>query len=110
MQLRDYPIEFCRNCRECTQLPGVAPGACVLDDGMRDLVAKIEAADAYILASPTNVYAVTALFKRFMERLIVYAYWPWGAAAPKLRKKLATKRAIAITSSAAPVLLGRLLR
>ena len=108
VQLRDYPIEFCRNCRECTQLPGVAPGACVLDDGMRDLVAKIEAADAYILASPTNVYAVTALFKRFMERLIVYAYWPWGAAAPKLRKKLATKRAIVITSSAAPALIGRL--
>ncbi len=108
VQLRDYPIEFCRNCRECTQLPGVEPGACVLNDGMRDLVAKIEAADAYILASPTNVYAVTALFKGFMERLIVYAYWPWGAVAPKLRKKLATKRAIAITSSAAPALLGRL--
>ena len=108
VQLRDYPIEFCRNCRECTQLPGAAPGACVLDDGMRDLVAKIEAADAYILASPTNVYAVTALFKRFMERLIVYAYWPWGAAAPKLRKTRATKRAIVITSSAAPALIGRL--
>jgi hypothetical protein len=43
-----------------------------------------------------------------MERLIVYAYWPWGAAAPKLRKKLATKRAIVITSSAAPALIGRL--
>ena len=75
---------------------------------MRHLVGKIEAADAYILASPTNDYAVTALFKRFMERLIVYAYWPWGASAPKLRKKLATKRAIVITSSAAPALIGRL--
>jgi multimeric flavodoxin WrbA len=108
VHLRDYPIEFCRNCRECTQLPGDAPGECVLRDGMRNLVAKIEAADAFILASPTNVYAVTALFKRFMERLIGYSYWPWGAPAPKLRKKRATKRALVITSSAAPALIGRL--
>ena len=42
VQLRDYPIEFCRNCRECTQLPGVAPGACVLDDGMREWLAHYE--------------------------------------------------------------------
>ncbi len=27
--LRDFPIEFCRNCRQCTQLPGEAPGSCV---------------------------------------------------------------------------------
>ena len=108
VQLREYPIEFCRNCRECTQLPGNAPGECVLGDGMRELVAKIEAADGFILASPTNVYAVTALFKRFMERLVVYSYWPWGAPAPKLRKKPATKKALVITSSAAPALIGRL--
>ena len=50
---------------------------------MRELVAKIEAADAFILASPTNVYAVTALFKRFMERLVVYAYGPGERPASK---------------------------
>jgi NAD(P)H-dependent FMN reductase len=108
VQLRDYPIEFCRNCRECTQLPGDAPGECVLRDGMRELIEKIEAADAFILASPTNVYAVTALFKRFMERLVVYSYWPWGAPAPKFRQCRATKKALVITSSAAPALIGRL--
>ncbi len=107
--LRDFSIEFCRNCRQCTQVPGEAPGACVQQDRMHELVEKIEAADGYILASPTNFYSVTAVFKRFMERLIVYAYWPWGSHAPKLRKKKVTKRAILITSSAAPGLMGRFL-
>lgn len=108
VQLRDYPIEFCRNCRECTQQPGDAPGTCVQNDSMQALVDKIEAADGYILASPTNFYTVTAVFKRFMERLIVYAYWPWGAPAPKFRKSHTTKKAILIASCAAPGLMGRL--
>jgi len=106
--LRDYPIEFCLNCRECTQKPGDKPGQCIQTDKMHELIEKIEQADAYILASPTNFSSVTALFKRFMERLIVYAYWPWGANAPIFRKKnVAKKKAILITSSAAPALLGR---
>ncbi len=108
VHLRDYPIEFCRNCRECTQQPGNAPGTCVQNDSMQALVDKIEAADGYILASPTNFYSVTAVFKRFMERLIVYAYWPKGDAAPKFRKQHATKKAILLASCAAPSLLGRL--
>ncbi len=48
INLRDYPIEFCLNCRECTQQSGNAPGRCVLDDGMHDLIDKIEAAHAYV--------------------------------------------------------------
>ena len=107
IHLRDFPIEFCRNCRHCTQVPGEAPGECVHQDGMRKLIDKIEAADGYILASPTNFYSVTALFKRFMERLLVYAYWPWGSYAPKFRKKKATKKTILIASSAAPGFMGR---
>jgi len=106
--LRDVPIEFCLNCRHCTQPPGDAPGECVHQDRMHELVEKIEAADGYILASPTNFYSVTALFKRFMERLVVYAYWPWGAHGPKFRKQHAAKRAILIASSAAPGPMGRL--
>ena len=45
--LRDYPIEFCLNCRECTQQPDDMPGECVQQDGMQDLVDKIESADAF---------------------------------------------------------------
>ncbi len=106
--LRDYPIEFCLNCRECTQLPGEAPGICVQYDAMHALINKIEQANAYILASPTNFGTITALFKRFMERLIVYAYWPWDMNAPQMRKtKSSRKKAVLVSSCAAPGLLGR---
>lgn len=110
IHLRDYPIEFCLNCRECTQHPGTEPGKCVQHDGMGALVDKIEAADAYILAAPTNFYSITAVFKRFMERLVVYAYWPWGMPAPQMRKaKSSRKKAVLVSSCAAPGFLGRLL-
>lgn len=107
--LRSYPIEFCLNCRECTQLPGESPGHCIQQDGMQALIDKIETADGYILASPTNIGTVTAIYKRFMERLAVYAYWPWGAPAPQMRRgKRLKKKAVLISSSAAPGLMGRL--
>jgi multimeric flavodoxin WrbA len=106
--LREYHIEFCLNCRECTQQPGDSPGICVQHDGMQALVNKIEQADAYIFAAPTNFGSVTALFKRFMERLVVYGYWPWGAHAPVFRKaKLPKKKAILVSSCAAPGFIGR---
>jgi multimeric flavodoxin WrbA len=109
VKLRDYPIEFCLNCRECMQQPGDEPGRCVQHDDMARLVEKIEAADGYVLAAPTNFYAVTALFKRFMERLAVYGYWPWGKPAPVFRKaELPKKPAMIISSCAAPGLMGRL--
>ena len=106
--LRSYPIEFCLNCRACTQQPGAAPGECLHHDGMRELINKIEQADCYILASPTNMGSVTAIFKRFMERLVVYAYWPWDMNGPQYRKaKSPKKKAILVSSCAAPGVLGR---
>lgn len=109
IKLRDIPIRFCLNCRECMQQPGEKPGTCVHHDGMAEIIEKIEAADGYILAAPTNFYSVTALFKRFSERLAVYGYWPWGKPAPVFRRaKLPQKPAIIISSCAAPGLMGRL--
>lgn len=107
VRLRNYPIEFCLNCRECTEKPGIAPGECVLLDGMQALIAGIEQADGYILASPTNFGSVTAIFKRFMERLAVYAYWPKEMNAPQFRKADQTKKkAVLVSSCAAPGILG----
>lgn len=109
IKLRDYPIKFCLNCRVCMQMPGDAPGHCVHDDGMANLVEKIEEADGYVLAAPTNFSSVTALFKRFSERLAVYGYWPWGKSAPAFRRaKMQKKPTIVVSSCAAPGILGRL--
>ena len=105
--LREKPIEFCLNCRKCTQQPGRLPGQCVHRDEMQTFINKIEAADAYILASPTNFGSVTAIFQRFMERLIVYTYWPGGARTPKLRRDSHAKKAVLVSSCAAPGMLGR---
>jgi multimeric flavodoxin WrbA len=108
VHLREHPIEFCLNCRKCTQLPGETPGRCVLQDGMQELINKIEWADGYILASPTNFGSATALYKRFMERLVVYAYWSWDMNGPQYRKaKAPRKKAILVSSCAAPGILGR---
>jgi multimeric flavodoxin WrbA len=75
---------------------------------MQDLIDKIERADGYILAAPTNFYSVTAIFKRFMERLVVYAYWPWEMNGPQFRKAQVTrKKALLVSSCAAPGIMGR---
>jgi glycosyltransferase A (GT-A) superfamily protein (DUF2064 family) len=117
VHLIDQPIAFCRNCRACTQeQTDAAPvrGTCELGDGMAALLDRIDAADGLVLAAPVNFGTVTAVMKRFMERLICYADWPWGQPAPKLRRDLSEGKqrrrrpAVLITSSAAPSLLARL--
>ena len=106
--LIDRDIEFCTNCRACTQQPGERRGRCVLNDGMEDLLDRIERADGLILASPMNFWSVTAVMKRFIERLVCYAYWPWGQGAPKTRSTRRDKRAVVVVSCAAPAFLARL--
>jgi putative NADPH-quinone reductase len=88
-------------------------GTCPLQDGMATLLARIDAADALVLAAPMNFGSATAITKRFIERLICYSDWPWGQPAPRLRRDSAKEQrhrpALLMTSSAAPALLGRLL-
>jgi NAD(P)H-dependent FMN reductase len=107
--LLDRHIEFCTNCRACTQQPGDRRGQCPIADDMNELLDEIERSDAFILASPMNFWTVTALMKRFIERLICLAYWPWGQTAPKTRNIPKTKRAAIVASSACPSLLARLM-
>ena len=108
--LADAYVEFCTNCRTCTQAPGDCRGTCVIPDDMAGILRQIDEADGLVLGSPVNFGDVTALTKRFQERLICYAYWPWDAKGfPKLRNKAKTKKAVLVTSSAAPAFLGRLM-
>ena len=109
IDLLDKHIEFCTNCRSCTQKEGVVRGECPLEDEMSFILSEIERSDAFVLASPMNFWTVTALMKRFIERLVCYSYWPWGAPSPKFRNKVKTKRAVLVLSSAAPSIMVRLL-
>lgn len=100
--LRDKHIEFCTNCRSCMQQRGPLRGACVLRDDMAAILDRIEQADSLVLASPVNCFDVTALFRRWLERLVVYGYWPWGQNAPTSRHTLYTQKTILVTSAAMP--------
>lgn len=107
--LHDVHLEFCTNCRRCTQEPGAEPGKCPLVDDMPDLIKEIESANAYVIGAPVNVGNVNALTQRFLERLVCYSYWPWGSSSPKMRKiDEPRKKAVLITSSAMPWFIGRL--
>ncbi len=105
--LIDRHIEFCTNCRKCTQAEGLQRGKCVQNDDLGMLLDKIERADALIIGSPVNFYNVTAVTRRFIERLIGYAYWPWGKGGPAMRSKERKKKAVLVTSSAMPAPMGR---
>jgi len=108
VDLKEYKIEFCTNCRSCTQNMGNSPGKCIHNDEMSKIIKKIEDSKYYIFASPTNFFTVTAIFKRFLERLVVYGYWPWSKKSPKFRKEDENEKyGILIASSAMPSLMAR---
>jgi putative NADPH-quinone reductase len=102
VQLRNCNIEFCTNCRHCMQEPGETRGKCLLQDDLEPILAGIESADAVVLGSPVNAFNTTAIFRRFMERLVGYGYWPWGQNAPKARSKHRPRKAVLVASAAMP--------
>lgn len=106
--LLDKHIEFCTNCRDCAQKPGGPRGKCPIKDDMAAILDELDAADAIIMASPMNFGTVTAVMKRFMERLLVYGYWPWEQMAPKGRIEKPAKKALLVTASAMPAPIGKL--
>ena len=81
IHLLDEHIEFCTNCRRCMQEKVEAGRSkCIHEDDMDDILTQIDNADAIVLESPINLGTVTAIMKRFIERLGPYFYWPWGEA------------------------------
>jgi putative NADPH-quinone reductase len=101
--LLEKQIEFCTNCRSCAQQAGLVRGKCVLQDDLESVLSQIEAADAIVLAAPVNFFNVNAMFRRFMERLVGYVYWPWDKpGGPLPRNKARNKIAALVTSTAMP--------
>lgn len=108
--LTEKQIGFCKNCRTCTEAsPELRRGTCVIQDDMEEILSAIDAADGVVLAAPVNFGGVTAIMMRFIERLLVYMYWPWVKPFPVNRVKGSKKKAVLVTSSAAPVIINRLL-
>jgi multimeric flavodoxin WrbA len=107
--LIDKHIEFCTNCRECTQEPGTNRGACPLQDDMDAILEAVGEADAIVLGASINFYTVTAVMKKFAERLLCFSYWPWGMLRPRMRSPKRDGRAVVVISSAAPSVMTRLL-
>jgi len=105
--LIDKRLSYCTNCRSCTQQAGAQRGACVQDDELEVLLGDIDKADALVLGSPMNAGSVTAVMKTFIERLISFAYWPWGQGAPKARDPEKKRVAVLVGSSAAPAFFAK---
>ena len=109
IRLVDEHLEFCRNCRQCTQTEGPDRGPCVIDDRLDAILQRLESADGIVLAAPVNLGDVTAITRQLMERMVGYAHWPWERVAPRVRRRPSGPPAVLATSSAAPGLLTRVL-
>ena len=110
--LVDKHIEFCKNCRICVQEKTYETrGKCMHNDDMEEILREIDNANGVILGAPINFFNVTALMKKFIERLLPYCYWPWGRTIPKYRikKSKMNKKAVTVTSSGCPAWLGRII-
>ncbi len=100
--LTEKQVEFCTNCRTCVQEPGLERGRCKQHDDLEGILTQIDASDAIVLASSVNCGNVTAIFRRFMERLLGYTYWPWGQPAPRRRSKVRHLKAVLVATAAMP--------
>ncbi len=71
--LRDYKISPCLEIYACTK-----SGECAIRDDFQEILAKVEASEGIMLASPIFFYSVSAHTKIFMDRcqsLWVRKYW-----------------------------------
>ena len=106
--LSDRRIEFCTNCRECVQPAGDDRVPCVVhtDDDMNAIFEDVENSTTIVLGAPVNLGSANALTQRFAERCIGNYHYPWGSHYPVLRKKSKPRKAILVTSSAAPAMMN----
>jgi multimeric flavodoxin WrbA len=77
--LSQHEIKPCTGCAVCLE-----KGACWIRDDYKNLVQRLLAADALILASPTYFQNVTGLMKTFLDRSLGYGHRPRGTWKPGL--------------------------
>jgi multimeric flavodoxin WrbA len=68
LYLYDFDIAPCLDCRACKKSDLV----CNLDDGMKDIYPKLEAADLIVFGTPLYWYGPTAKMKLLIDRLRPY--------------------------------------
>jgi multimeric flavodoxin WrbA/putative sterol carrier protein len=77
--LSQHEIKPCTGCALCLE-----KGACWIRDDYQNLVQRVLAADAVILASPVYFFNVTAQMKTFLDRSLGYGHRPRGTWKPGL--------------------------
>jgi multimeric flavodoxin WrbA len=72
---------------------------------MRGLIRECLSSDILVLSSPINFYEATALTRKFLERLLPLGYWPWDKPIFGFRPRGKTRKAVILSSAAAPAFL-----
>ena len=67
--LLDENIEFCKGCGNCAKDNGLKLGECITDDNVKNILQEMLSCDRIVFASPIYEGCMTALFKRFNEKV-----------------------------------------
>ncbi|MEH2933880.1 flavodoxin family protein [Acutalibacter sp. JLR.KK004] len=78
--LGDWDIRYCKGCKACYKIR-----ACVVQDDMRALMDKVEAADVLVLAAPSYWADVPGVCKSFIDRCTPYSDTNPDPDGPRLR-------------------------
>ncbi|BDV42942.1 flavodoxin family protein [Geotalea uraniireducens] len=70
IHLYDLDFKGCTSCFACKLKGGASYGRCAMNDDLTPLLARLAAADAFILGSPVYFGTVTGEMRSFMERLL----------------------------------------
>ena len=65
VSLYDQDIGFCRACYACFET-----GRCVLKDDMEEILAKMQAADVIVVATPTYFLTMNGMLKNAIDRFL----------------------------------------
>ena len=74
LMLKDMNLKDCYGCYMCINR---GPDKCPLEDDRDVILKKMEEADGVVFATPTNTRHVTALMKKFMDKLGYIAHRPY---------------------------------